>query len=153
MDRLRSFTIVAVAAAALAACGPSTPSPGPGPVAAECTPEQCGPQPAMPTAEWPDGTMSGPTGKCVKAADGSCGWEINECESAPCVRGGCSGQLCVEQGADGIVTTCQWQPEFACYQAAACERQSDGQCGFTQTDELNACLASPPPPPEGGAPQ
>ncbi len=64
------------------------------------------------------------------------------CDDPPgtaCVRGGCSGQLCVEEGMD-IATTCEWRPVYACYQEATCERQLNGQCGFTPTHELVECL-------------
>ena len=55
-----------------------------------------------------------------------------------CYRGGCSGELCSDQ--PGAISTCIWREEFACYQDATCERQSNGDCGFTQTPELIACL-------------
>ena len=60
-----------------------------------------------------------------------------------CFVGGCSGQICSED--QGVVSTCEWRAEYACYQDATCERQSNGQCGWTETTELQACLASPPP--------
>jgi hypothetical protein len=129
-------------------CGSSTPAPEPV-AGGECTPADCGPEPAMPSAECPDGTVSGPTGVCKRSDDGVCGWEVKQCDNAPCVKGGCSGQICIEQG-DDVMTTCEWQPQYACYQGAACERQSDGQCGWTDSAELQACLADPPAPPEGG---
>ena len=62
---------------------------------------------------------------------------------ADCVKGGCSGTMCVEHGND-VVTTCEWKPEYACYQQAECTRQADGTCGWTQSAELTACLANPP---------
>lgn len=64
-----------------------------------------------------------------------------------CVRAGCSGQLCIDEtlyDANGPITTCEFRPEYACYQAASCERQPSGECGFTPTDELAMCLANPP---------
>ncbi len=62
-------------------------------------------------------------------------------EPKECVRGGCSGQLCVEDGAGSdVVTTCEFKEEYACYQSADCEVQSNGRCGFTQSDELTSCL-------------
>lgn len=64
------------------------------------------------------------------------------CEQPPgrgCVRAGCGGQLCVEEGMD-IASTCEWRPVYACYQEATCERQQNGQCGFTPTHELVECL-------------
>ncbi len=64
---------------------------------------------------------------------------IKDAPLAPCVRTGCSGQACADQQ---MITTCDWKPEYACYQQATCERQADGSCGFTQTPALTACLGS-----------
>ena len=67
-----------------------------------------------------------------------------------CRRTGCSSQLCA---ARDITTTCEFRPEYACYQDATCALQSDGACGFTPTDALTECLADngvgvePPAPP------
>lgn len=55
-----------------------------------------------------------------------------------CFVGGCSGQVCSDDA--GVVTTCEWRPEYACYQDATCERQADGQCGWTDTPALQQCL-------------
>ncbi len=57
----------------------------------------------------------------------------------PCVRTGCSGQICADSHR---ISTCEFRPEYACYRSAACERGADGQCGFRQTPELAACIAS-----------
>jgi hypothetical protein len=56
-----------------------------------------------------------------------------------CYVGGCSGQICSDQ--EGVISTCEWRDEYACYQTATCARQPDGQCGWTPTEELNSCLA------------
>lgn len=56
----------------------------------------------------------------------------------PCIRTGCSSQVCSDQN---VITTCEWRAEYACYQKAVCERQQDGNCGFTRTPELAACLS------------
>ena len=61
-----------------------------------------------------------------------------------CRVGGCSNQLCLESGKDGGVSTCEYAASYACYKNASCERQIDGKCGWTQTDELQKCLQSPP---------
>ncbi|MDP2647959.1 MAG: PQQ-dependent sugar dehydrogenase [Candidatus Yanofskybacteria bacterium] len=50
---------------------------------------------------------------------------------------GCSGQICSDRE---VITTCEYKDEYACYQNATCERQSNGQCGWTVTNWLNACL-------------
>src|SRR5207249_2872148 len=55
-----------------------------------------------------------------------------------CFKTGCSNQVCADHN---VVTTCEFRPEYACYQSAACERQSDGHCGFTRTAELDKCLS------------
>lgn len=56
-----------------------------------------------------------------------------------CVATGCSSTVCVEEGNE-VMTTCIYKPEFECYKSATCERQASGECGWTQTDELRACL-------------
>ncbi len=65
--------------------------------------------------------------------------------SNTCAIAGCSGQLCVNADiADSLVTTCEYQAEYACYREASCEPQISGECGWTQTESLSQCLASPP---------
>ena len=59
--------------------------------------------------------------------------------SEGCFVGGCSSQICSDQ--EGLISTCEFKPEYACYQQATCERQASGACGWTQTAELQACLA------------
>ena len=61
-----------------------------------------------------------------------------------CVIGGCSGTICSES--NDMMSTCEYKNEYACYKTAACERQADGQCGWTQTEAFKACLANPPAP-------
>jgi len=57
-----------------------------------------------------------------------------------CYIGGCSGQLCTDR--PDAISTCEYRPEYACYKTAACERQSNGECGWTPTPRLAACLAN-----------
>jgi hypothetical protein len=57
-----------------------------------------------------------------------------------CFRGGCSGEICSDN--PNVASACIFKPEFACYQNARCERQANGQCGWTQTPELTQCLHS-----------
>jgi hypothetical protein len=70
-----------------------------------------------------------PDGSPIKPGTGS---------MKPCIRTGCSSQVCSDHA---VVTTCEFRPEYACYQKATCERQADGNCGFTKTAELAECLA------------
>jgi hypothetical protein len=73
----------------------------------------------------------------------ACGLQQPQPGQRACVVGGCSGQLCIEEGSGGI-STCEWRSEYACYRSAQCTRQANGQCGWTDTAELRACLANPP---------
>lgn len=61
--------------------------------------------------------------------------------SGGCYVGGCSSQICSDQ--KDAVSTCEFRQEYACYQNATCERQSNGQCGWTQTEALSICLNAP----------
>lgn len=56
-----------------------------------------------------------------------------------CYVSGCSNQICSDQ--QGMISTCEYREEYACYQGARCERQSNGQCGWTMTDQLYSCLS------------
>jgi len=58
---------------------------------------------------------------------------------AECHPTGCSGQICSDQD---VITTCEYRDEYACYETATCERQPEGNCGWTPTEELEQCLAS-----------
>lgn len=58
-----------------------------------------------------------------------------------CVVGGCSSELCVEESEGEIASICIYKDEYACYKNAKCERQAGGKCGWTETQELQACLA------------
>lgn len=76
---------------------------------------------------------------CVANAAGVSVASAGECAPPkPCFVGGCSGQVCSER--EGVISTCQWREEYACYRGATCERQENGSCGWTQTDELRSCI-------------
>lgn len=60
--------------------------------------------------------------------------------SGGCKIAGCSGQICINEKAGDVITTCEFKAEYACYKTARCERQSDGKCGWTPTSELLSCL-------------
>jgi hypothetical protein len=63
-------------------------------------------------------------------------------EVGSCHIGGCSSELCSDK--EDAVSTCSFQPEFACYQSeeAVCEPQRDGECGWSQSRQLTECLTS-----------
>ncbi|OGK42011.1 hypothetical protein A3A74_07960 [Candidatus Roizmanbacteria bacterium RIFCSPLOWO2_01_FULL_35_13] len=58
-----------------------------------------------------------------------------------CVPAGCSGQLCVPASEFDTPSTCEMKNEYICLKYSRCERQIDGQCGWTQTTEYYQCLA------------
>ncbi|MFZ2149590.1 MAG: hypothetical protein WAV15_00300 [Minisyncoccia bacterium] len=57
-----------------------------------------------------------------------------------CYIGGCSSQLC--SGEPGVMSTCEYKPEYSCYKSGVCERQSGGECGWTATSALQQCLSA-----------
>ncbi|MCA9582641.1 MAG: hypothetical protein KC416_12660 [Myxococcales bacterium] len=57
-----------------------------------------------------------------------------------CAVGGCSGQLCYDPATGSGISTCEWRPEYACFKEAICERQNDGQCGWTETPAYSQCI-------------
>ncbi len=69
-------------------------------------------------------------------SEGACA--APEPELPPCHVGGCSSQVCSAR--EGIITTCEFKAEYACYRSATCERQDNGKCGWTETDKLTSCL-------------
>lgn len=59
-----------------------------------------------------------------------------------CVSAGCSGELCVDKSQADIMSTCEYKEDYACLKYSRCERQSDGQCDWTQTPEYSQCLSN-----------
>lgn len=78
----------------------------------------------------------------VVCSENRCGIKCGSPEPEPtkpdCKPAGCSGQICTDK--EGLVTTCEWREEYACYASAVCERGSDGTCGWRETVELTNCL-------------
>lgn len=57
-----------------------------------------------------------------------------------CVVMGCNNEACTSSDKP-VITACVVLPEHVCYKTAVCERQASGNCGWTQSAELQACLA------------
>ena len=57
-----------------------------------------------------------------------------------CTVGGCSGQLCLDPASQDVTGSCEWSGAYACFHSARCEKQANGRCGWSQTDELRSCL-------------
>ena len=62
---------------------------------------------------------------------------IEEENYKKCVRSGCSGQLCVEEGKE-IPSTCEWTCKYGCYKDKYCKR-INGQCKWDETPEFKEC--------------
>ncbi|HEX2669348.1 MAG TPA: hypothetical protein VHM25_00675 [Polyangiaceae bacterium] len=56
----------------------------------ECPKANCGPQLGLPNWTCADGSVGGPTGRCLWNPTGSCSWEVNNC--APAGEGGAANQ-------------------------------------------------------------
>jgi hypothetical protein len=74
------------------------------------------------------------------------GGEIKRAPGAydSCVITGCSGTVCADEHID---TTCEWLPSYACYKDAVCERQSSGNCAWTESEDFIQCLTNLTEPP------
>ena len=117
------------------------------PVGGECAADLCGPAPGMPTKLCPDGkNVPGPTGKCLKNDDGTCGWEIAECPPSGAFCGGFAGiqcpagQECVDVPGDG----CDPKNGGAdcggmCVDAPPATNSCAGHCGGVSADKSCYC--------------
>jgi eight-cysteine-cluster-containing protein len=61
-----------------------------------------------------------------------------------CQVGGCSAQICQGIDKEPAMSDCMFRPAYECYKVARCEPQATGECGWTMTSELSACLMDPP---------
>jgi len=100
----------------------------------------------------PAGTCTGPfTGEnrdfyvlkgVFARANGAATFTLESATRGVCQRGGCSGQLCVREGGPGGISTCEYRPQYACFETATCLEESNGACGWDGTNALEACLES-----------
>ncbi len=82
--------------------------------------------------------VSGPAGKAESFEASQLFLRLSKAASnKPCIKTGCGGQICAEEE---VFSTCIYRSEYECYKKAACERQANGECGFTKTAELTSCL-------------
>jgi eight-cysteine-cluster-containing protein len=161
---LSTRTLVRAALALLlTACGGKNEQPPDPQNATECKVSGCSGQacvaadqePLATTCEWLPEYACYQKAECAVQSNGQCGWtpsdELETCfatarengkpvpQVTQCEVGGCSGELCVPEGADGT-SDCVWLEEYTCYNNATCEPQADGECGWTPSDDLAACL-------------
>jgi len=57
----------------------------------ECEKADCGPQLGLANWTCADGSVGGPTGRCLRQPGGACGWEINNCPMAGAGGAGSQG--------------------------------------------------------------
>jgi hypothetical protein len=57
-----------------------------------------------------------------------------------CKIGGCSSELCLEIGSPDRASICLYRNEYACLKYSVCEKQPNGNCGWTQTSQYLSCL-------------
>jgi len=67
-----------------------------------CDKSECGPQLGLLNQVCPDGSMSGPTGRCLKRANGTCGWEVLQCPPDATGAGGDASAGGPNTGGSGI---------------------------------------------------
>ncbi|MCC7537559.1 MAG: hypothetical protein IT379_15155 [Deltaproteobacteria bacterium] len=124
-----------------------------------CSGQLCSSDPyAASTCEWEPWYECFDTGVCEPQLDGACGWtpsddlcacveskggELEGCDDRgggdeQCHRAGCSGQLCTDD--PDVASTCEWREWYACFREGECARQGSGQCGWTPSDDLCACV-------------
>lgn len=58
-------------------------------------------------------------------------------EKDGCVISGCSSQVCASEP---VITDCEYEAEYICFGQAMCEKQDDGQCSWTISDEVGECV-------------
>lgn len=65
-----------------------------------------------------------------------------ECTAdSECFVGGCSGEVCTTaaKAAEGLVTTCEYRAEYACYKLTSCGCVS-GKCGWIENPGFEKCV-------------
>lgn len=109
-----------------------------------CDASECGPALGLPNRLCEDGTSSGPTGRCLRHDDGTCGWEVLSCP-APTRCGGLHGVVCAEGmfcdfptetmcGSGDQMGNCETIPTL-------CTREFHQVCGCNGNTYSNACMA------------
>lgn len=106
--------------------------PLPSEAKAECLSDTDCPQPRCPG-------VKGVCSKGICEMQGKC--EFYECKTDnDCMKSGCSSQICQSKYSEPMITTCEFLPQYTCYQQAKCGC-NEGKCGFVEDIVFNKCFA------------
>ena len=116
-----------------------------------CSGHICASKQIISTCEWKEEYQCYKDQECIFDSNSSqCQWSdpkaLEKCVSGEiptqsekkCVVGGC-GAACVEEGGPTIFCFA-YLPWYKCYKSEYCTRLSDGNCGFTNTREIEKCV-------------
>lgn len=96
-----------------------------------CEPEACGPALGLPSVVCADGSIGGSTGRCLRTADGACGWEVRDCPTDPPPP---TEVACTEAECDPAPGA----PSFICEDGSVggpvCRRDAEGVCFWDFVD-------------------
>jgi hypothetical protein len=96
-----------------------------------CLNAECGPALGLPSMVCADGSVGGPTGRCLRLETGACGWEVRDCPPAGEGGASASGGAPASGGATA---------------ASAGEGGSAGAGGASFTDRCGGCNYTGPTP-------
>lgn len=114
-----SFVVAASLAGAIVGACSSNSTPA---SSTPCKTTECGTKLDVPTTKCADGSTAGPTGQCLKAPSGTCGWEVKTC------GGGCSAAATKCPDGSSKTGTCEVDPAGACICTNPCDC-SVAECG------------------------
>ncbi len=105
---------------------------------------KCGPMLGLANSRCSDGSLNGPTGRCLKRKDGSCGWEVRSCTNNTkpgdaCTKSECGPQplganyICTDGSKGGPTGKCLRNAKNKCsWEVRSCRRKGDSgsaKCG------------------------